>query len=174
MPFTGWVSLIASVAPPSGPVPARAPSSTCMYACRRGSSRLIRSRWSSTTSLLPAASVASSQAVSAIRLFFTAMPITWTQNEEANRLLDSDPLALLIGMVLDQQVRMEHAFSGPYELKRRLGSLDARQIASMDPEELDRAFRQRPALHRFPRTMARRVQAMCAAVARDYDGDAGA
>jgi uncharacterized HhH-GPD family protein len=102
------------------------------------------------------------------------MPITWTQNEEANRLLDTDPLALLIGMVLDQQVRMEHAFSGPLELKKRIGGLDAREIASMDPAELDRVFRQRPALHRFPGNMARRVQAMCAAVAKDYGGDAGA
>ena len=102
------------------------------------------------------------------------MPITWTQNEAANQLLDTDPLALLIGMVLDQQVRMEHAFSGPYELKQRLGRLDAREIASADPGELDRVFRQRPALHRFPGTMARRVQAMCAAVASDYGGDAGA
>ena len=102
------------------------------------------------------------------------MPITWTQNEEANRLLDSDPLALLVGMVLDQQVRMEHAFSGPYVLKQRVGGLDARKIASMPPEELDRVFRERPALHRFPGAMAKRVQAMCAAVARDYDGDAGA
>jgi uncharacterized HhH-GPD family protein len=102
------------------------------------------------------------------------MPIKWTDNEEANQLLETDPLALLIGLVLDQQVRMEHAFNGPYELKKRIGGLDARRIASMDPEQLDKAFRQRPALHRFPGTMARRVQAMCAAVAKDYGGDAGA
>ena len=100
------------------------------------------------------------------------MPIVWTQDPAANRLLESDPLALLIGMVLDQQVKMEKAFAGPYELKRRLGHLDARKIASMSPEELDRAFRERPALHRFPGTMARRVQAMCAAVVKDYRGDA--
>src|ERR671937_1273065 len=102
------------------------------------------------------------------------MPITWTENPEANRLLETDPLALLIGLVLDQQVKMEHAFNGPYELSRRIGGLDARRIASMAPEDLDRAFRQRPALHRFPGTMSRRVQAMCAAVAKDYGGDAGA
>src|SRR5216110_1251702 len=102
------------------------------------------------------------------------MPIVWTQDPAANELLETDPLALLIGMVLDQQVKMEKAFGGPYELKQRLGHLDARQIASMDPERLDKVFRQRPALHRFPGTMARRVQAMCAAVARDYEGDAGA
>lgn len=102
------------------------------------------------------------------------MPIAWTQDPAANRLLETDPLALLIGMVLDQQVKMEKAFGGPYELKRRLGGLDAREIASMDPEALDRVFRERPALHRFPGTMARRVQAMCATVAKDYGGDAGA
>jgi len=101
-------------------------------------------------------------------------PIVWTDNEEANQLLDTDPLALLIGMVLDQQVKMEKAFIGPYELKKRLGSLDVRTIASMDPEALDRVFRERPALHRFPGNMARRVQAMTQAVVKDYGGDAGA
>jgi len=102
------------------------------------------------------------------------MPIVWTDNEEANRLLDIDPLALLIGMVLDQQVKMEKAFIGPYELKKRLGGLDARTIANMDPDTLDRVFRERPALHRFPGNMARRVQAMTQAVVKDYGGDAGA
>jgi uncharacterized HhH-GPD family protein len=102
------------------------------------------------------------------------MPIVWTQQPEANRLLETDPLALLIGMVLDQQVKMEKAFGGPYELQQRLGRLDAREIASMEPERLDAIFRQRPALHRFPGNMARRVQAMCAAVVNDYGGDAGA
>src|SRR5438477_5354264 len=75
-------------------------------------------------------------------------------------------------MVLDQQVKMEKAFAGPNELQRRLGRLDAREIAGMDPERLDRVFRERPALHRFPGNMARRVQAMCAVVVRDYGGDA--
>jgi len=101
------------------------------------------------------------------------MPIVWTDDPAANALLESDPLALLIGMVLDQQVKMEKAFAGPYELKRRLGHLDARRIASMDPQELDNVFRERPALHRFPGSMARRVQAMCAAIVNDYNGDAG-
>jgi uncharacterized HhH-GPD family protein len=100
------------------------------------------------------------------------MPIVWTENPAANELLETDPLALLIGMVLDQQVKMEKAFGGPYELKRRLGRLDVREIASMDPERLDRVFRERPALHRFPGNMARRVQAMCAAIVKDYGGDA--
>src|SRR2546429_5015946 len=97
-------------------------------------------------------------------------PIVWTDNEEANRLLDTDPLALLIGMVLDQQVKMEKAFIGPYELKKRLGGLDARNIASMDPDALDKVFRERPALHRFPGNMARRVQAMTPAVGQGYRG----
>src|SRR5215831_11610377 len=101
------------------------------------------------------------------------MPIVWTQDPAANELLETDPLALLIGMVLDQQVKMEKAFGGPYELKRRLGHLDAAEIARMEPEKLDAVFRQRPALHRFPGSMARRVQAMTAAVVEDYDGDAG-
>src|SRR2546428_8639197 len=102
------------------------------------------------------------------------MPMVGTEDPAANQLLETDPLALLIGMVLDQQVKMEKAFGGPYELKQRLGHLDARQIASMDPEGLDKVFRERPALHRFPGSMARRVQAMCAAVVADYGGDAGA
>ena len=100
------------------------------------------------------------------------MPIVWTQNEAANQLLESDPLALLIGMVLDQQVKMEKAFGGPYELKQRLGHLDVHKIASMDPEGLDKVFRERPALHRFPGNMARRVQAMCEVVVKEYGGDA--
>lgn len=100
------------------------------------------------------------------------MPIVWTQDPAANELLETDALALVIGMVLDQQVKMEKAFGGPYELKRRLGHLDAGKIARMDPERLDRVFRERPALHRFPGSMARRVQAMCAAVVDDYHGDA--
>jgi uncharacterized HhH-GPD family protein len=102
------------------------------------------------------------------------MPIVWTDNPEANRLLETDPLALLIGLVLDQQVKMEKAFSGPYELKRRIGHLDARKIASMDPDELGAVFRERPALHRFPGSMAQRVQALCQAIVKEYGGDAAA
>ena len=96
------------------------------------------------------------------------MPIKWTDNPDADALLESEPLALLIGLVLDQQVKMEKAFSGPYVLKQRLGRLDAREIAALDPAELDRVFRQRPALHRFPGSMAKRVQA----VAARFGGDA--
>ena len=102
------------------------------------------------------------------------MPITWTGRPEADHLLETDALALLIGLVLDQQVKMEKAFSGPYELKERLGHLDASQIARMEPERLDAVFRERPALHRFPGNMARRVQQLCQVIAGEYDGDASA
>src|SRR5437764_15341095 len=77
-------------------------------------------------------------------------------------------------MVLDQQVKMEKAFGGPYELKQRLGFLDAKKIARMDPERLDAVFRERPALHRFPGNMARRVRQLCQVIAGEYDGDAAA
>ena len=96
----------------------------------------------------------------------------FTGDEEADRLLASDPLALLIGFALDQQVTVQKAFSGPAELRRRIGHLDAARIAAMDPEELESAFRQRPALHRFPAAMARRVQALCAFLVARYGGDA--
>jgi len=96
----------------------------------------------------------------------------FTGNDEADALLAEEPLALLIGFVLDQQVPVQKAFSGPLELKQRIGNLDASAIAGMDPGELDRAFRERPALHRFPGTMAMRTQELCAAIATDYDGDA--
>jgi uncharacterized HhH-GPD family protein len=102
------------------------------------------------------------------------MPIVWTDNPAANQLLESDPLALLIGLVLDQQVKMEKAFAGPFELKQRLGHLDVRKIANMDPDTLNTVFRERPALHRFPGSMAGRVQALCHAIVEDYGGDAGA
>ncbi|HYM53517.1 MAG TPA: HhH-GPD-type base excision DNA repair protein [Candidatus Dormibacteraeota bacterium] len=96
----------------------------------------------------------------------------FTGDEESDRLLATDPLALLIGFALDQQVTVQKAFSGPAELRRRIGHLDAAHIAAMDPEELGAVFRQRPALHRFPGAMAKRVQALCALVAREYGGDA--
>jgi uncharacterized HhH-GPD family protein len=87
-------------------------------------------------------------------------------------LIARDPLALLIGFALDQQVTVQTAFSGPLKIEQRLGHLDAARIAAMDPAELDRVFRERPAVHRFPGNMARRVQELCAVVATDYDGDA--
>src|SRR3982075_4442157 len=101
------------------------------------------------------------------------MPIVWTDDPAANELLETATLALLIGLVLDQQVKMEKAFAGPYELKRRLGHLDVRKIATMDPDKLNAVFRERPALHRFPGSMAARVQALCLAIVKDYAGDAG-
>ena len=103
----------------------------------------------------------------------TATSLPYTGNEAADRLLASDPLALLIGFALDQQVTVQKAFSGPWELRQRLGYLDAARIAAIDPAELDRVFRERPALHRFPGSMAGKVQALCAAIAREYGGDAG-
>jgi uncharacterized HhH-GPD family protein len=94
---------------------------------------------------------------------------------EADAVLSRDPLALLIGMVLDQQVTMEKAFSSPAELARRLGgSLDAAAIAAMDPDQLAAVFKERPALHRFPASMAARVQEVCRAVAEEYGDHADA
>jgi uncharacterized HhH-GPD family protein len=98
--------------------------------------------------------------------------LPFTGDPEADALLARDPLALLIGFTLDQQVTVQKAFSGPLELQRRIGHLDAARIAAMDPEALAAVFRERPALHRFPGSMASRVQAICRAVATDYDGDA--
>jgi len=104
----------------------------------------------------------------------TVKKLPYTGIDEADRLLAEDPLALLIGFELDQQVPLQKAFSGPYELRKRIGTLDAAEIASMDPANLEAAFKERPALHRFPGNMARRTQALCEAIVRDYGGDAGA
>jgi uncharacterized HhH-GPD family protein len=98
--------------------------------------------------------------------------LPFTGIDEADRLLAEDPLALLIGLALDQQVTVQKAFAGPWELRRRLGHLEARRIAGTDPAELDRVFRERPAIHRFPGSMAAKVAALCAAIAEDYGGDA--
>jgi uncharacterized HhH-GPD family protein len=95
-----------------------------------------------------------------------------TESDEANRLIASDPLALLIGFALDQQVTVPTAFAGPQKLKERVGGLDAAKIAAMDPAELEAVFRQRPAIHRFPGSMARRVQELCAVIVDEYGGDA--
>ena len=96
----------------------------------------------------------------------------FTGNDEADRLLARDPLALLIGFVLDQQVPVQTAFSGPAKLKQRLGRLDAREIAGLEPGRLEEVFREKPAVHRFPGTMAGRVQELCRAIVSEYDGDA--
>lgn len=98
--------------------------------------------------------------------------LPFTVNPEANRLLGEDPLALLIGFALDQQVTVQHAFNGPWELRRRIGHLDPTRIATMDPAELERVFRERPALHRYPASMAGRVAALCRVIVDTYDGDA--
>ena len=98
--------------------------------------------------------------------------LPFTGDPDADRLLAHDPLALLIGFALDQQVTVQKAFSGPADLKKRLGHLDAARIAAMDPTELDAVFRERPALHRFPGAMASKVQALAAAVAKEYGNDA--
>lgn len=100
------------------------------------------------------------------------MPVMLSQNAEADEFLDRDPLALLIGMVLDQQVPLEKAFSSPLELRRRLGrDLDAADLAGHDPEDLAAIFSKPPALHRFPASMAGRVQQVAELLVRDYDGD---
>jgi uncharacterized HhH-GPD family protein len=96
----------------------------------------------------------------------------YTEDDEANQMLARDPLALLVGFVLDQQVTVQKAFSGPLEIKRRLGRFDAETIAGADPGELERAFRDRPAIHRYPGAMARRVQDLCAVIVSEYGGDA--
>ncbi len=96
----------------------------------------------------------------------------FTADPEANTLIATEPLALLIGFVLDQQVPVPTAFSGPLKLKQRLGRLDAEELAGLDPDRLDAIFREKPAIHRFPGAMAKRVQELAAVVAEEYDGDA--
>jgi len=96
----------------------------------------------------------------------------FTGNDEADALIARDPLALLIGFALDQQVTVQSAFAGPLKLKQRLRSLDAATVAGTDPGELEALFRQPPAIHRFPGSMAKRVHDLCAHVAAEYDGHA--
>ena len=90
-----------------------------------------------------------------------------TGDAEADELLSNDPLALLIGMLLDQQVPMETAFAGPAKLRQRLGHLDAGKIAAYDPEAFVEICKTPPSVHRFPGSMAGRIQALCAAVGDD-------
>ncbi len=95
--------------------------------------------------------------------------------EDANSYLAAEPLALLIGMLLDQQIPIEKAFTSPYELRERLGrDLDAREIAGYDPEAFEQLFRTPPALHRFPAAMAKRVQELARVLVDRFDGDAAA
>jgi uncharacterized HhH-GPD family protein len=97
--------------------------------------------------------------------------LPWTEDDEANRLLASDPNALLIGFALDQQVTVQKAFAGPLVLTQRLGHLDPGRIAAMPPDELEAAFREKPAIHRYPGAMAGRVQTLCGVIADRYGGD---
>jgi len=94
----------------------------------------------------------------------------FTDSDAANELIARDPLALLIGFALDQQVTVQKAFEGPLVLRERAGTLDAGALAAL---ELEPIFRERPAIHRFPGAMARRVRELSAHVAERYDGDAG-
>jgi len=97
----------------------------------------------------------------------------FTQDPAANELLASEPLAVMLGMLLDQQVPMEWAFGAPALLKERLGgTLDATAIAAMDPADLDAIFRAKPALHRYPGSMAKRTHALCSFLVADYGGNA--
>jgi uncharacterized HhH-GPD family protein len=96
----------------------------------------------------------------------------FTGDPEADALLAHEPLALLIGFALDQQVTVQTAFSGPLKLRQRLGTLDAAAIAETDPARLEEVFRERPAIHRFPASMARRTQELCAYIVDEYGGRA--
>ncbi|WP_199510997.1 HhH-GPD-type base excision DNA repair protein [Nucisporomicrobium flavum] len=101
------------------------------------------------------------------------MTLSLPIDAEANKLLSSDPLALLIGMVLDQQIPLEKVFSSPYVLTQRLGHAPtAQELAGFDPDALVAVFAEPPALHRFPKAMAARVQEVCRVLVADYDGDA--
>lgn len=105
----------------------------------------------------------------------TTTTLSFTGDERANEFLTTNPLAVLIGMLLDQQVPMERAFAAPYELSRRMdGALDADTIAAQPPDEIEACFRQPPALHRYPGMMARRVHALCTHLVLHYEGDPAA
>src|SRR5258708_34530432 len=98
--------------------------------------------------------------------------LPWTGDEEADQVIAADPNALLIGFLLDQQVTVQKAFSGPLAIRERLGTLDPRKLAAMDPQRVRDAFTKPPAIHRFPSAMADRVRALSAMLIADYDGDA--
>src|SRR6266508_558500 len=103
------------------------------------------------------------------------MALVLSQQPAADALLTRDPLALLIGMVLDQQVPLERAFSAPYDLTQRLGhDLDAAELAEYDLDALAAVFAGPPALHRYPKSMAKRVQDLCRLLVDRYGGDAAA
>ena len=93
----------------------------------------------------------------------------FTDDDEACRLLATDPFALLVGFALDQQITVQQAFAGPLRIKQRVGTLDPKTLARTD---LEPAFREKPAVHRYPGSMAKRVRELAATIAEDYDGDA--
>jgi uncharacterized HhH-GPD family protein len=93
----------------------------------------------------------------------------FTDDDEACRLLATDPFALIVGFALDQQITVQQAFAGPLRIKQRVGTLDPRTLADTD---LEPAFREKPAVHRFPGSMAKRIQELAAHVADEYGGDA--
>lgn len=100
------------------------------------------------------------------------MTLWLTGDPEADALLDTDPFALLLGMLLDQQIPMEVAFAGPAKLARRMGGLDPAAIADADPATFEELCATPPAVHRYPRAMAGRIQALAREVVETYDGDA--
>jgi uncharacterized HhH-GPD family protein len=110
-----------------------------------------------------------SRAVAAIEFRAVADQLYFTDSEEANELIASDPMALLVGFALDQQVSVQKAFFGPLALRQRLGSIAPQTLAESD---LEPVFRERPAIHRFPGAMARRVHELAVHVLERYDGDA--
>ena len=97
-----------------------------------------------------------------------------TGDEAADELLSTDPLALLIGMLLDQQVAMETAFAGPQKIRERLGTLSAQAIADADPDAFAKLCATPPSVHRYPGSMAARIQAVCRAIVEDWHGEASA
>lgn len=97
-----------------------------------------------------------------------------TGDTEADKLLSDDPLALLVGMLLDQQVAMELAFAGPLKIKQRLGAFDTQSLATTDPDDFVAVFKQSPAVHRFPGSMAERVQKLAHGILDEWGGDAAA
>ncbi len=98
--------------------------------------------------------------------------LPYTDDPAANALLEEDSFALLVGIVLYQQIPVETAFAGPYRLKERLGGdLDPALVAGLDPESMEALFKEKPAIHRFPGNMAKRVQAVAAFIDTEYDGD---
>ncbi|TFB97508.1 Fe-S cluster assembly protein HesB [Cryobacterium adonitolivorans] len=102
------------------------------------------------------------------------MTLHLTGDTAADSLLSEDPFALLLGMLLDQQIAMETAFAGPAKIRDRIGTLEPAVIAGYDPDEFAAIFKQTPAVHRFPGSMAARVQTIAGVVARDWNGDAAA